>query len=690
MAPLTTTTAVAHQLIPVLPSPQSWFWGWKPILSSPPSRRAPVPRSRFEQCVVVLLLLLVTLVLHVARFPLKRSQSDKAEQGTPSHCINADGAATAAAFSRGLDALASWEEEAALRDGGNWWTDPQEQPARSLQRADDSRIIRVAAVTVDGAVKFHHKQGRTAQYRVVPFSPPPAAEGNATWDDFYPDVGIYEPFNSSCPAVPRASWEEDGFNDDVADAVVAVVPCRPEPNSMARDVRWLQVLLSIARFASKSQRPWMPIVIVSPCRPPLNLFHCNFLARPEPAAQAAAHGIVGAGPQGDVWVYNVTATDMRERIQPPGSCAMAQPTGGAATAVAHSPSTAPPRFAFVTVLHSKDDYVCGAIVLAHALRTTGLALPPALIAGYTSANASGGGAAQPAEAELVAMVSAELSADSRRGLEAAGWRIVEIERVRSPWAKPGQHSEYNFSNLRLWGLVEYKRIVYIDSDFLPFHSLTHLFLYPELSAGGNDDHRFNGGMMVIEPSLCTQAFLIANIRYLVSYNRGFQGFINNAYPWWHRLPDFTNLLKHKPLHGHAYPDGGLAAQNALFASDPPQMTTIHYLGRKPWVCFRDFDCNLSASLHDLKFVNDVAFRRWWAVHDGIDESLKQWCWLSEELKQVLWRGMKKRKQDGVEPERWNYTITDPRKDLVLPWKVNQRTWPGWLRKLSPSRVAATA
>ncbi|CAI5515274.1 unnamed protein product [Closterium sp. Naga37s-1] len=561
--------------------------------------------------------------------------------------------------------------EAALRDGENWRPTPQEQqqPARSLQHADDSRIIRVTAVTVDGAVTLHHKQVRTARFRVVPLPAPPAAAGNQTWDDFYPDV--------------------------------AVVPCRPKRNSMARDVRWLQLLLSIARFASKSHRPWMPMVIVSSCRPPLNLFHCNFLVQ-QPAAQAVAHGIVGAGPEGDVWVYNVTAADMRERIQPPGSCAMAQPTGGAAGAllettlpslVPHPPSAAPPRFAFVTVLHSKDDYVCGAIVLAHALRTTGLALPPALVAGYSSANSSGG-AAQPAEAELVAMVSAELSADSRKGLEAAGWRIVEIERVRSPWAKPGQHSEYNFrctpmcgcvggavgemtgNNLRLWGLTEYKRIVHIDSDFLPFHSLSHLFLYPELSAGGNDDHRFNGGMMVIEPSLCTQAFLIANIRYFVSYNRGFQGFINNAYPWWHRLPDYTNVLKHKPLHGHVYPDGGLAAQNALFASDPPLMSTIHYLGRKPWVCFRDYDCNLSASLHDLKFVNDVAFRRWWAVHDGMDERLKPWCWMSEELKQVIWRGMKKRKQDGVEPERWNYTISDPRKDLVLPWKVNQRTWPG--------------
>ncbi|CAI7823217.1 unnamed protein product [Closterium sp. NIES-54] len=652
----------------------SRFWGWKPFPSSSPSRRAPAPRSRFEQCVVVLLLL--TLALHVARLPLKNCRIDKAEQGTPSHCVGTDGAATAAAFSLGLDALASWEEEAVALRNGERWSNPQEQQPPNQQHPEDSRIIRVAAVTVDGAVKFHHKQVRTAQYRVVPFPPPPAAAGNPTWDDFYPDVGIYEPFNSTCPAIPRASWEEDGESEDVADAVVAVVPCRPERNSMARDVRWLQLLLSIARFASKSRRPWMPIVIVSPCRPPLNLFHCNFLARPEPAAQAAAHGIVGAGPQGDVWVYNVTATDMRERIQPPGSCAMAQPTGSVdAAAIAHSPSAAPPRFAFVTVLHSKDDYVCGAIVLAHALRTTGLALPPALVVGYTSANASGGGAAQraEAEAELVAMVSAEVSAESRKGLQAAGWGIVEIERVRSPWAKPGQHSEYNFSNLRLWELKEYKRIVYIDSDFLPLRSLTHLFLYPELSGGGNDDFRLNAGLMVIEPSLCTQAFLIANIRYLESYNRGVQGFINNAYPWWHRLPDYTNLLKHKPLHGHHYPDGGLTAQNALFASDPPQMSTIHYLGRKPWVCFRDFDCNLAASLHDLKFVNDVAFRRWWAVHDGIDERLKPWCWMSEELKQVIWRGMKKRKQDGVEPERWNYTITDPRKDLVLPWKVNQRT-----------------
>ncbi|CAI5982606.1 unnamed protein product [Closterium sp. NIES-64] len=770
---------------------------------------------RFALCATVVLLLF-SLALR-ARLPPRRFHDplNAAAAATTSPSLSsrrpaADAAAAlSAAFLRGLRALATWEEEAAaaaaatLRGVDGVGAESQWQPRRRQAAHEQERraptqqqgaaaaagkspriLTRVAAFNAGPAAEAFHQAmwvdfyGRLTAplFQIVPVSAPGEPAGNLTWDSFYQDVNPYDRYGSSltCPAVPRAAWEEENGNrDDVAyvadvadevDAVVAVVPCRPANGSLARDVRWQQLMLSLARFVSKSPRPWIPLVIVSPCRPPLNLFHCRFLvdaqpytlhapaaapavapAAPAAKAAAAAHVAANGGSggttamEGDVWLYNVTARDVRARIQPGGSCALAKPS---ADASARSPSAPPPRFAFATVLHSKEEYVCGAVVLAHALRSNGLTLPRALFSSPThstttdssknssssdsssSSSSSGGGGSSSgggggsgsegggggggeeggggsggegggrgehhaaAEAELVALVSAEVGAESRRGLEAAGWRVVEIERIKSPWSRPGSYNEWNFSKLRLWQLTEYERIVYLDTDVLPLRPLTHLFLFPELSAAPNDDNHFNSGLLVLEPAHCTFAFLLANIPNIFSYNRGDQGYINNVFPWWHRLPDHTTVLKHKPPHTtcgtgkrpYAAYNEAVATQNALFSSDPPQLHAIHFLGRKPWVCFRDFDCNLSASLHDLKFVNEAAFKRWWAVHDGLEERLKPWCWLSEEQKGVIWRGMRKRKQDGVGPERWNFTVKDPRKDLMRPWGVG-----GGVRKVRGRR-----
>ncbi|GJP41488.1 hypothetical protein CLOM_g1160 [Closterium sp. NIES-68] len=657
-------------------------------LPAPPATQASFLGIRLVHCAVVLVLLALA---HLARVPRHHDPLEAASQASLEPPISADLAA--AAFSRGLLALASWNEEAAGRSGKQWEQhesseEGERQPHEKEQGfRGDSRITRVAAFNVDRAVIFLHqrrqKQGRelrAARFRVVPLAAPPEA-GNVTWDDLYPEMN-YDRSNFTCPAVPRAPWEERDETHDVADAVVAVVPCRPAKDSLARDVRWLQLMLSLARFASQSRRPWMPIVIVSSCRPPPNLFHCRFLARAQPSPFAAVNG----GAEGDVWVYNVTARDMRARIQPAGSCALAQPTAHGA-AVARPPSSGRPRFAFATMLHSKDDYACGAIVLAHSLRATGLALPPSL---FTSAPAGSdsreaGGGAQRFEAELVALVSAEVGAESRKGLQAAGWRIVEIERIRNVWAKKRSFKEWNYSTLRLWQLTEYKRVVYMDSDIVALRPLTHLFLYPEMSAVLSIESRFNAGFMVIEPVLCTFHFLMAHIRTIVSSNGGAQNFFNNVFTWWHRLPESSNFLKLIGTpQGHPGRDQEVAAQTALFSADPPQLHAIHYLGRKPWYCFRDFDCNHLLP-YMQKFVNDAAHRRWWQVHDAMDERLKPWCLLTEEQKKGLWGAMEKRRQEGADPEMWNFTVTDPRKDLALPWGVEvggrkggQRTWSEWL------------
>ncbi|KAK9219095.1 hypothetical protein WN943_007734 [Citrus x changshan-huyou] len=64
-----------------------------------------------------------------------------------------------------------------------------------------------------------------------------------------------------------------------------------------------------------------------------------------------------------------------------------------------------------------------------------------------------------------------------------------------------------------------------------------------------------------------------------SYNGGDQGFLNEVFTWWHRLPKRINHLKvfsKQDDKEHQVGDG-------LYA--------IHYLGLKPWMCYKDYDCN---------------------------------------------------------------------------------------------------
>ncbi|CAI5519144.1 unnamed protein product [Closterium sp. Naga37s-1] len=154
-----------------------------------------------------------------------------------------------------------------------------------------------------------------------------------------------------------------------------------------------------------SARPWMPVVVLSDCRPPPNLFHCNRLVHRD----------------GPAWLFNLTVADMRRRLQPVGNCALATPEPQLLPGqLTDQQPAAARRLAYATVLHSKEDYVCGAIALANSLQRSGT------------------------RAELVALVSAEIGNFSRGGLEAAGWRLIEIERIRNPFGRAGTYNQWNY------------------------------------------------------------------------------------------------------------------------------------------------------------------------------------------------------------------------------------------------------
>ena len=114
---------------------------------------------------------------------------------------------------------------------------------------------------------------------------------------------------------------------------------------------------------------------------------------------------------------------------------------------------------------------------------------------------------------------------------------------------------------------------------------------------------------------------------IISYNGGDQGFLNEVFVWWHRFPRRVNFLK------NFWANTTLEAsiKNELFGADPPKVYSIHYLGLKPWNCYRDYDCNWNIGDQRV-YASDVAHKRWWKFHDGMNETLQKFCGLTEQRK----------------------------------------------------------
>lgn len=294
------------------------------------------------------------------------------------------------------------------------------------------------------------------------------------------------------------------------------------------------------------------------------------------------------------------------------------------------------REAYATVLHSTEAYVCGAITLAQSLRQTGT------------------------KRDLILLLDNSISPPKRDALAAAGWKIRLIKRIRNPRAEKGSYNEYNYSKFRLWQLTDYDKIIFIDADIIVLRNLDLLFHFPQITATGNDFSIFNSGIMVIEPSKCTFRIFMKERKDIVSYNGGDQGFLNEMFVWWHRLPRRVNFLK------NFWSNSSVEAsfKNELFGADPPKVYAIHYLGWKPWLCYRDYDCNWDI-VDQYVYASDVAHHRWWKVHDAMNASLQSFCGLTKQRRTDLnWERRRARKMN-LANGHWRINVTDPRRSHLM-------------------------
>ncbi|XP_078445548.1 galactinol synthase 2-like [Wolffia australiana] len=114
--------------------------------------------------------------------------------------------------------------------------------------------------------------------------------------------------------------------------------------------------------------------------------------------------------------------------------------------------------AYVTFLAGEGDYVKGVVGLAKGLRKVGSGHP------------------------LVVAALPDVPESDRRVVRAQGCIVREIEPVGPPEGSTQFAMPYyvvNYSKLRIWEFVEYRKMVYLDADVQVYENIDHLFDLPD-------------------------------------------------------------------------------------------------------------------------------------------------------------------------------------------------------------------
>ncbi|PTX44083.1 glycosyl transferase family 8 [Christiangramia gaetbulicola] len=156
---------------------------------------------------------------------------------------------------------------------------------------------------------------------------------------------------------------------------------------------------------------------------------------------------------------------------------------------------------FVTLL-SSPDYLKGVLVLANSLKIVESKYP------------------------LIVLMTSDFIKKNKKIIETLKKYHVEFKVLKKSFVIPDKNSRYmhsrrwvhTFDKLQVFGLTEFKKIVFLDSDMLVIKNVDELFNKPHLTfaaaseqvSGFEDWDMPNTGMMVIEPKAGTPEKIFEN------------------------------------------------------------------------------------------------------------------------------------------------------------------------------------
>ena len=162
---------------------------------------------------------------------------------------------------------------------------------------------------------------------------------------------------------------------------------------------------------------------------------------------------------------------------------------------------------------------------------------------------------------------------------------------------------YTFDKLLIWGLVQFEKLVFLDSDMIVTNNIDHLFDCKPFTASlagvlfptNHDIRILNSGLMVVEPNGEIEEAMIKIAKKLIPKMQaknlplGDQDVINAYFPDWfeHKdliLDDGYNLYAHY-LQSYIRHEG-----YAVNVQGKRKIYVIHFVGKeKPWMmntCYR--------------------------------------------------------------------------------------------------------
>jgi len=231
------------------------------------------------------------------------------------------------------------------------------------------------------------------------------------------------------------------------------------------------------------------------------------------------------------------------------------------------------KFSFVSVL-STDDYLDGVLVLKYSLDKTSPKYP------------------------FVLLVTPNLSQNTIEALRKHNVDLITIEGIASPVVVTDPRLtrwNYTYSKLAIFGLTQFDKIVYLDSDMLILKNIDDLFEKPHMSAVrirgklpefDESWNQLNSGLLVVEPSQELFADMLSKIGKIERVaSLGDEDFINAYYSDWPdqkelHLDNGYNIFS---FHWHRYRE--IYGYN--FSSIKNPIKVVHYIGEdKPWRVYR--------------------------------------------------------------------------------------------------------
>lgn len=233
------------------------------------------------------------------------------------------------------------------------------------------------------------------------------------------------------------------------------------------------------------------------------------------------------------------------------------------------------NYSFVSIL-TTDEYLDGVLVLKYSLESTKPRYP------------------------FVLLITPNVSEKTKEILMSHDIDFITVQGIESPRLVTEEHLKrwnYTYSKLNIFGLTQFDKLVYLDSDMLILQNIDELFdkphmsaikirgKLPEFSSGWNI---FNSGLLVVEPSMDIFNDMISKIGQIEKVESpSDEDLLNAYYSDWLMQEDLhlDNGYNIFSYHWHRYKE----VYGYDFLSKNKPIKVIHYIGEdKPWRLYKTY------------------------------------------------------------------------------------------------------